>query len=121
VFWQGKPIDPGFVLNDYNGMKGVALTCSIVAEFYLAYGYLGCVLGGLFCGKVASWLAQLAGPDMGVGALVMFGSGLLAIFSGMRSSIELVLMSYAVLAWVALVWMYTCFVPSALNAHGRRQ
>ena len=43
----------------------------------------------------------------------MFGSGLLALFAGMRSGLDLVLMMYPVLAWIALVWIYERIRPSA--------
>jgi hypothetical protein len=106
VLWPGKPMDPGFDLPSYQGMQGVSLTMSLIGELYMAWGFVGCILGGLVLGKVAQTLAQVmrAGPEPG--ALITFGCGLLALFAGVRSGIELVLMSYGVLVWVALAHVY---------------
>lgn len=106
VFWPGKPLDPGFDLPSFQGMQGVSLSMSLVGELYMAWGLLGCFGGGVLLGILANTLAQLmrAGPKPG--ALITFGCGLLALFAGMRSGIDLILMSYAVLAWIGIAWVY---------------
>lgn len=104
VLWPDKPLNPGFDLPAFLGMRGVSLTMSLVGELYLAFGFLGCVGGGLALGYLANTLAQVLKAGATPGALIIFGGGLLALFAGMRSGIELVLMSYGVLAWIALAW-----------------
>jgi hypothetical protein len=105
VIWPEKPISPGFDLPAYLGLRGVSLTMSLVGELYMAFGFLGCVGGGLLLGYLANGLAQVLRDGATPGALIIFGGSLLALFAGMRSGIELVLMSYGVLAWIALTWI----------------
>lgn len=104
VFWPGKPLTPGFDLPSFQGIRGASLSMSLVGELYMAFGFLGCVGGGLLLGYLANCLAQVLKAGATPGALIIFGGSLLALFAGMRSGIELVLMSYGVLAWVALAW-----------------
>lgn len=106
VLWPGKPMDPGFDIARFQGRDDVALTMSLIGELYMAFGFLGCLGGGLFLGYLANTLAQVMRAGAASGAVITFGAGLLALFAGMRSGIDLVLMSYAVLAWVALAWGY---------------
>ncbi len=77
---------------------------SLVGELYMAFGFPGCVGGGLLLGYLANALSQVLRSGATPGALIIFGGSLLALFAGMRSGIELVLMSYGVLAWIALAW-----------------
>ncbi len=58
-------------------------------------------------------LRELLRHERTPGLLVVYGVGLLSLFAGMRSGIELVLMSYALLAWVGLVWAYQRLFSSA--------
>jgi hypothetical protein len=104
VLWPNKPINPGFDLPAFLGMRGVSLTMSLVGELYLAFGFVGCAGGGLLLGFLANTLGQVLRDGATPGALIIFGGSLLALFAGMRSGIELVLMSYGVLAWIALAW-----------------
>ena len=111
VLWPGKPLDPGFDLPSFQGMQGVSLSVSLVGELYMAFGFLGCLGGGLFLGYLAKTLAQVMRAGPAPGAVIIFGAGLLALFAGMRSGIDLVLMSYGVLAWIALAWGYRQLNP----------
>ena len=104
VFWPSKPVDLGFDLASYKGMAGVSLSTSLIGELYMAFGCAGCVVGGWVLGRWATSLREVLRGGPRPGALMLFGSGLLALFVGMRSGIELILMSYVLLAWVALVW-----------------
>lgn len=105
VLWPEKPLTPGFDLPAYLGLRGVSLTMSLIGELYMAFGFLGCVGGGWLVGWLANKVSQLLRNGSTPGALIIFGGSLLALFAGMRSGIELVLMSYGVLAWVALAWL----------------
>jgi hypothetical protein len=105
VFWPNKPLNPGFDLPAFQGIRGASLSMSLVGELYMAFSFFGCVGGGLFLGYLANTLAQVLRAGATPGALIIFGGSLLALFAGMRSGIELVLMSYGVLAWIALTWI----------------
>lgn len=109
VFWPEKPLDPGFDLPQFLGQSGVSLTVSLVGELYMAFGFLGCIGGGLFVGYLANTLPEVFKTGATPGALIIFGGGLLALFAGMRSGIEMILMSYGILAWIVVVWVYRKF------------
>lgn len=116
VFWPGKPVDPGFNLPAYLGIRGVSLSMSTVGELYLAFGYIGCFFGGMLYGKLARTLASVLEFARSPGSLVIFSAGLLALFAGMRSAIELVLMSYVLLGWIVLV----SFSAEFLNVRAKK-
>ena len=103
LFWPGKPLDPGFNLAQFLGREGVSYTSSVIGELYMAGGFIGVVLGGWLYGRLAGALSRLLMEQGTVSALVIYSIGLLALFAGMRSMIELVLMSYGILAWAALL------------------
>lgn len=104
LFWPGKPLDPGFNLPEFFGMEGVSLSSSVIGEFFMAGGFLGIALGGWFYGRLAGALSRLLAETGTPSALIVYSIGLLALFAGMRSMIELVLMSYGILAWAGLLW-----------------
>lgn len=101
VFWPGKVTSPGYDLPTLVGERGVTLTSSCIGEFYASWGVLGIILGGVFYGALARMfsplLAGLANPER----LLIYSFSALVIFAGVRSTIELVLMSYGLLAWMA--------------------
>jgi hypothetical protein len=106
VFWSGKPVDPGFDLPAHLGMKGVSLSLSLIGEAYMAFGFVGVVICGWIIGRVATNLAKVIENRRNTGAIMLFGCGTMALFTGMRSGIELVLMSYISLAWIGFVWTF---------------
>ncbi|HEX8031736.1 MAG TPA: O-antigen polymerase [Vicinamibacterales bacterium] len=99
VFWPGKPIDPGFDLPSILGMKGVSLSSSIIGEWYITYGWLAMIFGGWLHGRLAVTANQLR--DLGRSARnpIVFALSIMVLFSGMRSMQDLVIMSYAIIAW----------------------
>ena len=103
LFWPGKPLDPGFNLPEFLGKEGVSLSSSVIGELYMAGGFIGVFLGGWLYGRLAGALSRLLTEQGTASALVIYSIGLLALFAGMRSMIELVLMSYGILAWAALL------------------
>ena len=119
VFWPGKPNTPGFSLPDFLGMKGVSLSMSTIGELYMAYGFLGCFFGGVIYGKLAKTLASVLEYNRSPGSIVIFSAGLLALFAGMRSGIELILMSYVLLGWIALVILSMEFLNVKAEEPGR--
>ena len=96
VFWPGKPVDPGFDLPTEVGMKGLSLSSSILGEWYLTYGWLALLIGGYLHGRLARCANQLresaANP-------IVFALAVMVLVSGMRSMQDLVIMSYALVAW----------------------
>jgi hypothetical protein len=106
VFWPEKPIDPGFDLPTALGIGGVSFSYSVIGELYMSLGLLGIALGGWFYGRVASLASGLLKRATTQGALVIYSIIVMALFSGMRSILELILVSYVVLAWVGLTQLF---------------
>jgi oligosaccharide repeat unit polymerase len=102
VFWPDKPLDPGFDLSTALGLKGVSLTTSVIGELYMSAGLIGIALGGWLYGRLAGMASQLLTRGATFGAFVIYSTLMMALFSGMRSTLELVLVSYVVLAWAGL-------------------
>jgi hypothetical protein len=103
LFWPNKPLDPGFDLPNFLGKEGVSLSCSVIGELYMAGGFMAILFGGWLYGRLAGILSRMMIEQRNDSALIIYSIGLLALFAGMRSMIELVLMSYAMFAWVGLV------------------
>ena len=106
VFWPGKPVDPGFDLPTALGVEGVSYSYSVIGELYMSLGLLGVALGGWFYGRIAAMARDLLARGTTQGALVIYSIVVMALFSGMRSILELILVSYVVLAWVGLAHLF---------------
>ena len=106
VFWPGKPVDPGFDLPTALGVQGVSYSYSVIGELYMSLGFIGIALGGWFYGRIAAFARGLLGHSTTQGALVIYSIIVMALFSGMRSILELILVSYVVLAWVGLSQLF---------------
>ena len=99
VLWPGKPSDPGYNLTEMLGWSDVSLSTSIIGELYAMYGLIVVFLGGLVFGRIANmWNKILALP--GKGKSMMYGLGVMMLFAGLRSMLDLVFMSYGLLAWL---------------------
>ena len=98
VFWPGKPVDPGFDLPAEVGMKGVSLSTSIIGEWYLSWGWIAVIFGGWFHGRLAGAANLLRAPTNQANPIV-FALAVMVLVSGMRSMQDLVIMSYALVAW----------------------
>jgi hypothetical protein len=106
VFWPEKPVDPGFDLPAALGVEGVSYSYSVIGELYMSVGFVGIAIGGWFYGRVASMASALLKRSTTQGALVIYSIVVMALFSGMRSILELILVSYVVLAWVGLSQLF---------------
>jgi hypothetical protein len=107
VFWPEKPVSAGFELPTALGMEGVSLSTSIIGEWYLAFGWLAVVIGGWLHGRLAAWTSALR-RDAAVGSNpIIYALAVMVLVSGIRSMQDLVLMSYAILAWVGVSWLLT--------------
>lgn len=102
ILWPGKPIDPGFDLPSIVGKEGVSLSSSAIGEFYLAFGWVTILLGGLVYGKLANTVSVLLVHIQGSSAILVYSLAVMILVAGMRSMVELVLMSYTILAWVVV-------------------
>ncbi|MEQ1948424.1 MAG: O-antigen polymerase [Bryobacteraceae bacterium] len=109
VFWPGKPTSSGFDLAPLVGLRGLSISITAIGEFYISYGWLGIVGGGIFLGWLARWWSQLIEYDFGVTGAALYGLGAMALFLGIRSLLELVLMSYPIVCWYGvdrLLWRW---------------
>jgi hypothetical protein len=106
VFWPDKPVDPGFDLPAALGVEGVSYSYSVIGELYMSLGFIGIALGGWFYGRVSSFARGLLSRSATQGALVIYSIIVMALFSGMRSILELILVSYVVLAWVGISQLF---------------
>jgi len=102
VFWPNKPVDPGFDLPTALGVEGVSYSSSVIGELYMSLGFLGIAIGGWFYGRISTMANKLLSQCNTIAALVVYSIVVMALFSGLRSLLDLVLVSYVVLAWVAL-------------------
>jgi hypothetical protein len=106
IFWPDKPVDAGFDLPTALGVAGVSSSYSVIGELYMSLGFIGIALGGWFYGRVAALASGLLARCTTQGALVIYSIVVMALFSGMRSILELILVSYVVLAWVGLSHLF---------------
>lgn len=106
VFWPEKPVDPGFDLPTVLGVEGVSYSYSVIGELYMSLGFIGIAIGGWFYGRISSFARGLLSRSVTQSALVIYSIVVMALFSGMRSILELILVSYVVLAWVGLSQLF---------------
>jgi hypothetical protein len=102
VFWPGKPLDAGFDLAKTIGARGVALTTSAIGEFYMSWGWPMVLFGGWLFGRLAGMCNRFLTDAPGGAGVLMFALGAMAIFAGLRSINDIVLMSYQLLAWIVI-------------------
>jgi len=101
VFWAGKPTDPGFDLPAVVGLKGVSLSTSIIGEWYLTYGWIAVLIGAWLHGRLARTVNQLREHEIYKTNPIVYGLAVMVLVSGMRSMQDLIIMSYALVAWWA--------------------
>lgn len=99
VFWPGKPVDSGFDLPSVVGLRGVSLSSSIIGEWYLSFGWITVLFGGWLHGRLARTINVLRENIAYRTNPIVYGLAVMVLVAGMRSMIELVLMSYALVAW----------------------
>ena len=102
VFWQGKPVDPGFDLPTALGVEGVSYSYSVIGELYMSLGFFGVAIGGWFYGRIAAMANGLLSRSNTIATLLVYSIVVMALFAGLRSVLDLLLVSYVVLAWVFL-------------------
>jgi len=109
VFWPGKPVDPGFDLPTALGAEGVSFSFSTIGELYMSGGLLAIGLGGWLYGRLSCMATRLLTKGATFGAYVIYSTLMMALFSGMRSMLELILTSYVVLGWIGLLRLFIYF------------
>ena len=97
VLWPNKPVTPGFDLASEVGLKGVSLSSSILGEWYISFGWIAVIFGGLLHGALAKTINAL--PRSGAGNPIVYALAVMVLVAGMRSMLDLVIMSYALIAW----------------------
>lgn len=102
ALWPGKPVDSGFDLPFILGKKGVSLTSSVIGEWYLSAGWVMVFFGGWLYGRLANLACLFIIVRPNSSGAIVYSVTLMALFAGMRSMLELILMSYVLLAWIAL-------------------
>lgn len=101
VFWPGKPVDAGIDFSAAVGAKGVSLSTSIIGEWYLSYGWLAVIFGGWLHGRFARAADTLHEEERYKANPIVYALTVMVLVSGMRSMQDLVIMSYALVAWWA--------------------
>ena len=99
VFWPDKPIDGGFDLSRQVGLKGVSLSMSIIGEWYMSWGWVAVIFGGWLHGRLAKAANTLRDQGISSRNPIVFGLAVMVIVAGMRSMLDLIIMSYALVAW----------------------
>lgn len=102
LLWPDKPLIPGFDHGAEVGNSGTSLTSSVIGESYMSFGWLGVIIFGLVYGVLAGFYSHILTMRAAPNRVVLYGLGALTVFAGLRSMIELILMSYMLLAWIAL-------------------
>jgi oligosaccharide repeat unit polymerase len=105
VFWPGKPVDPGFDLPTALGIEGISYSYSVIGDWYICAGWVGVFFGGLIYGGLARMAGQLLRQNSQSANSIVYSLIAMALFAGFRSMLELVLMSYAILAWMLISWL----------------
>jgi hypothetical protein len=106
ALWPDKPTDPGFSLPSMIGWRGAALftslSSSIIGELYATWGLLAVFFGGVLYGRLSCmWNGILYGTDT-LNSRVIYGLGIMVLFSGIRSMQDLVIMTYGILGWMVM-------------------
>lgn len=102
VFWPNKPTSPGFDLTQHLGLRGLSLSITAIGEAYVSFGWFGIAVFGFGFGWLARTWGQLLDLYDGPVAIALHGLGAMALFIGMRSLVELILLAYPILCWYAV-------------------
>lgn len=100
VFWPDKPINPGIDLPwelHQRWGEGFTLTISAIGDWYIAFGLPTILVAALITGFVAARLVHYWFRPS-IRHKVLYSLGLMCLFIGLRSYLELIVMSYPILA-----------------------
>lgn len=99
AFWPGKPVDAGFDLPSEVGLKGVSLSSSILGEWYISWGWPALIFGAWFHGRLAASASTLRDIGTTMENPIVYALTVMVLVAGMRSMQDLIIMSYALVAW----------------------
>ncbi|MEL7010845.1 MAG: hypothetical protein AAGM29_19920 [Cyanobacteria bacterium J06588_4] len=94
------------------GIEGISYSYSVIGDWYICAGWVGVFFGGLIYGGLARMVGQLLIKNTQSSNSIVYSLCAMALFAGFRSMLELVLMSYAILAWMLISWL---MLPKASN------
>ena len=114
VLWPGKPIAPSFRIMDYIDI-GASLSSYVVGELYVSGGMIAVFLGGWLYGRLGVWGQGLLAPPRTMPRNILYGAWLMALFAGCRSMMDLVMMSYVVLALLVILRLFRRSLPRPQN------
>ena len=104
VLWPEKPVDPGFDLADLLGERDTSFTISIIGEAYAGFGFPLVFVIGLLFGVLARWWEQTLAECTTSVSVMLYSIGAMALFGAERGFVNIVLLSYPILAlWAAFV------------------
>ena len=106
VLWPGKPISAGFSVADALGEQETTLTTSVVGEAYAGYGLPLVLATGIFFGAAARWWERTLDGRVTSGAVILYAFGAMALFTGLRGFVNIVLMSYPILSFWLLATIF---------------
>jgi oligosaccharide repeat unit polymerase len=109
LIWPGKPVDPGFDLAATVDGRGASLSMSMIGEWYVTFGFIAVIFGGLFFGSLCAFVNQMARLQKPGATSLVIPTAIMVLFAGLRSLQDLVIMSYAVLGWLALTALINKF------------
>ena len=87
-------------------MEGVSLSSSILGEWYLGFGWAGLIFGGWLHGRLATAANALRQGSVAANNPMLYALSVMVLVSGIRSMQDLVIMSYSVLAWLAVTGLF---------------
>lgn len=110
VFWPDKPISPGisipYEMNEYWG-PNFTLTISAIGDWYIAFGVWSVAAAALLMGFLGGRLV-LVWMGHTLRQKLLYSLGLMWLFISLRSYLELILMTYPILA----LWVLAKLVPA---------
>lgn len=116
VLWPDKPVDPGFSIADELGVPNTSYSITAIGEGYVTAGVATVAVYGLAFGLLAGVINSTMRGARGIVNPIVPAVMIMTIFIGMRSIIELVLMSYVLVAWLILRHLYGTWRAMATKA-----
>jgi hypothetical protein len=104
VFWPEKPIDPGYAIT-LMSEGGTLLSCTILGELWMSWGYAALAIGGWLLGRAARLNFAFYRSASGSLAPLFYGYMTMWLFVGYRSLLEIVLFTYPLMMWMGIAWL----------------